>query len=250
MSVVVSIHQPNYLPWLGYFHKMLYSDFFVFLDSVQYSPKIWTNRCYVKLNRSKTRLSIPVQLKHSSVTIREVDIDTANFAYKHLETFRHAYGKCPYFKEGIEILKAHYEVGKTNLADFNMGLIKDIAAYLGFLPRFINLSDLKVNSKKNQLLVDITKQCGAELFVSGVGAKNYIEGYEYMYNQNGITLAYQNFIHPEYPQGRPPFISGCSIIDLVFNTGKNGYNTLTRQEEPSYECFKKDDRIVPRNALE
>jgi len=243
LSVVVSIHQPNYLPWLGYFHKMSFSDIFVFLDSVQYSPKTYTNRCYVIFNRSKTRLSIPIQLKHSSATIREVEIDTANFAYKHLETFRHAYGKSPYFKEVIEILKPHYEVGKTNLADFNMGLIKNISAYIKFSPRFIKLSNLQINSKKNRLLIDITQQCGAGLFVSGVGAKKYIEGYEYMYIQNGITLAYQNFVHPEYQQRSRPFISGCSIIDLAFNTGKNGYNILTRQEEPSYECFKKDDRI-------
>jgi len=169
-----------------------------------------------------------------------VEIDTANFAYKHLETFRHAYGKCPYFKEGIEILKPHYEVGRTNLADFNMGLIKNISAYIEFSPRFIKLSDLHIDSKKNRLLIDITQQFGAGLFVSGVGAKKYIEGYEYMYMQNGIKFAYQNFIHSEYPQRRRPFITGCSIIDLMFNTGKSSYNVLTKQEEPSYECFKKD----------
>ena len=152
MPVVVSIHQPNYLPWLGYFHKMSFSEIFVFLDSVQYSPKTYTNRSYVVLNRCKTRLSIPVQLKHSSATIREVKIDTADFAYKHLETFRHAYGKSPYFKEVMEILKPHYEVGQTNLADFNMGLIKSIATYIGLLPRFIKLLDLHINSKKNQFL--------------------------------------------------------------------------------------------------
>ena len=200
MPAVVSIHQPNHLPWLGYFHKMSYSDFFVFLDSVQYSPKTFTNRCFVKLNRTKARLSVPVHLEHSRATIREVRIDTAEFAYKHLETFRYAYGKSPYFNEVMEILKPHYELGLTNLADFNIGLIKNIADYLEFFPRFIKLSDLKIQSKKNQLLIDIVKQCEAEVFVSGVGAKKYIEGYEYKYIENGMMLAYQNFIHPEYSQ--------------------------------------------------
>lgn len=237
MPAVVSMHQPNYLPWLGYFHKMSYSDYFVFLDSVQYSPKTYINRCYLKLNKIKTKLIIPVHMEHSSSTICEVMVDTAEFAYKHLETFRHAYGKSPYFEEVMEILKPHYKIGLTNLADFNMGLIKDIADYLGFLPRFVKLSDLEITSKKNQLLIDLAKECEAEIFVSGVGAKKYIKGYEYMYVENGIKLAYQNFVQQKYPQQKGPFISGCSIVDLMFNTGKSSHDVLTSQGEPMYKLF-------------
>jgi hypothetical protein len=97
MNNILSIHQPNYLPWIGYFHKILYSDIFVFLDTVQYTPKTFTNRCFILQHGSPIRLSIPVNTKKWDVAINEVQIDTNTFANKHLKSFEFSYKKSPYY---------------------------------------------------------------------------------------------------------------------------------------------------------
>ena len=108
MTTVVSIHQPNYLPWLGYFHKMTYSDMFVFLDAVQYSSHTYINRSYVRQGKERVRLSVPVRTERWDGPINEVRFDTRRFARKHLATMRFAYQKSPWFDEIIALLEPHY----------------------------------------------------------------------------------------------------------------------------------------------
>ncbi len=234
MPIVMSAHQPNCLPWLGFFHKMTYSDVFVFLDDVQFTNKTYTNRYYVKFNGNKVRLSVPVLKSKSLRKIREIEIDTRMFSYKHIQTFHHAYGKSIGFDEIFPILLPHFEMGKINLAELNMGLIRALADYMELTPRFIRLSDLGLKSKKNQLLIDIAKKCEVDIFVSGVGARAYISGHEYRYAEKGILLAFQNFIHPVYVQSTGPFLAGCSIVDLLFNTGRLALDHLVSQKQAPY----------------
>ena len=238
MSAIVSIHQPNYLPWLGYFHKMSYSGVFVFLDDVQYTPKTYTNRCHVNQGGRLTRLSIPVSLDRWDARIRDVQIDTDRFAAKHLETLRHAYGKCRAFPEVMELLTPHYRVGNTNLADFNIGLITALADYIGLPTRFVRMSETGVGTASNQLLIDITKSLDGDVFASGVGAEKYISGHECDYLDAGIALAYQNFVHPIYDQRTQPFVPGCSCIDLVFRAGRRAGEVIAEQSEADYVLWR------------
>ena len=240
MPGVVSIHQPNYLPWLGYFHKMTYSDVFVFLDDVQYTPKTYTNRCVVLQGGQETRLSIPVSMDHWDTPIREVRIDTGKFAAKHLGTLRHGYHQCSAFEEIMAIIGPHFDVGMTNLADFNIGLITALAGYMGLSPRFVRLSDLKIDSSKNRLLADITNAVGGRVFVSGVGAKAYISGHETDYVDAGIGLSYQNFRHPIYRQKSSEFVPGCSGLDLAFNLGQDSTEVLAGIPQPGYRDWQED----------
>ncbi len=231
---VVSIHQPNYLPWIGYFHKMTYSDVFVFLDSVQYTPKTYTNRCFVLQGGRQTRLSIPVSTDRWDTPILEVRIDTREFAAKHLETMRHAYGRCGAFAEVMEVLEPHYRIGETNLADFNIGLITALADYMGLSPRFVRLSELSITSAKNELLIDVTKACRGEVFVSGTGGRSFIAPHGDDYAEAGVSLAFQNFIHPSYRQRASNFVPGCSCLDLIFNSGPRSKDVVTGQSERAY----------------
>ena len=231
---VVSAHQPNYLPWLGYFHKMTYSDVFVFLDDVQYTPKTYTTRCFIRQGQQKVRLSVPASLPRWDAAIREVRIDTATFASRHIESFRHAYGRCHAFDTVMEKLRPTYEVGETSLAEFNIRLITAIAEMIGLGPRFVRQSEFGIGSSKNQLLIDLTRAVDGDIFASGIGAKTYIEGSETAYVTAGARLAYQNFIHPTYCQRKSPFLDGCSILDLVFNHLADANEILTGQAEPPY----------------
>ncbi len=237
---VISMHQPNYLPWCGYFHKMTYSDVFVFLDSVQYSPKTYTNRACLPRDGALFPLSVPASLDGWQTPIHEVGIDTGKFARKHLATFQHLYGKCRAYDEVMEVIRPCYDAGYGNLADFNISLITAISAYLGFAPRFARLSELAIDTASNQLLSDIAKRCEADVFVSGVGAKTYIAGNEAIYQEAGVALAYQHFVHPQYRQRRQPFVPGASILDLIFNHGRDAAAILVAQAEPPYLLPQQD----------
>ncbi|MDA7546256.1 WbqC family protein [Alphaproteobacteria bacterium] len=234
MDKIVSIHQPNYLPWIGYFHKILYSDILVFLDTVQYTPKTYTNRCFILQNGSPVRLSIPVNLDKWEIPIKEVKINTDIFAKKHLKTLEFSYKKAKYYDQIMSIIYPHYQLGKTNLADFNMNIIKDFILFLKIEINFINLSELNLHTKKNQLLIDITKSCKGNIFVSGTGAKGYIKGHEHLYKNESIDLAFQNFNHPSYSQLSKPFIEGMSIIDLLFNHGPQTLKILQDIKKPDF----------------
>ena len=235
------MHQPNHLPWLGYFHKMVFSDVFVFLDSVQYTPKTYTNRCLISNGGKEVRLSVPVSLESWDTAITGVQIDTRKFAHKHLESFRHAYGKCKAFDTIMDVIRPHYEIGVSNLAEFNIGLIKSLAAYFDLTPSFVRLSELGIESQKNSLLIDVAQACGADIFVSGVGAKDYISGHENEYTGAGVRLAYQNFVHPQYRQRFPNFVKGCSIIDLAFNAGDSASEIISAQAEPNFVEWQPED---------
>lgn len=238
MTTVVSIHQPNYLPWLGYFPKMTYSDMFVFLDAVQYSSHTYINRSYVRQGKERVRLSVPVRTERWDGPINEVRFDTRRFARKHLATMRFAYQKSPWFDEIMALLEPHYAVGETNLADFNIGLITSLTAYLSLSLRFFRMSELGISATGNQLLIDVTRACEGDIYVSGIGAKSYIVGHEQCYEQAGLSLAYHRFTHPEYRPMKLPFQPGNSIVDLLFCVGPQAREILTSQDEPSFEFWR------------
>lgn len=225
-NIIVSMHQPNYLPWCGFFHKMTYSDIFVILDHVQYPERTWTNRASIMIGGQKVRLTVPVTLDHWSSTIRDARIDTSMFRDDHLKSLQRGYARSPYYDEVIQLLEPVYDIGSESLAVFNLELIRRIAGYLSLKPRFVLSSTLGITSHKNLLLIDITSALNAGTFVSGTGAKNYIQGHEDIYEKAGIRLAYQNFVHPEYNQLKQPFTAQCSIIDLLFTQGREARSIL------------------------
>ena len=97
--MIVSIHQPQYLPWLGYFDKIERSDAFVFLDNVQFKKNEWQNRNKVKTDQRWQWLTIPVIHKFGQ-KINEVKINnTVRWGKKHLTALLNHYSKAPFFKE-------------------------------------------------------------------------------------------------------------------------------------------------------
>ena len=134
----------------------------------------------------------------------------------------------------MELIYPYYNLGKTNLAEFNMSIIQTFLNFLKIKVKFVKLSNLNLHTKKNQLLIDITNINNANTFVSGTGAKNYIEGHEEYYKKSNVNLAYQNFIHPKYNQMQKSFVEGMSIVDLLFNYGINSTKILENIAKPDY----------------
>lgn len=131
MSKVIGIHQPNFLPWLGYFYKMKHSDCFVLLDNVQVgNATSVTNRCLIKTANGINHLTVPVQ-KSSDRLINQIQIDNNQFwKKKHLKTISLTYSKSKYYNEIFPSIEHILNANHEKLYSLNIELIKFVCDYL------------------------------------------------------------------------------------------------------------------------
>ncbi len=223
--MIVAIHQPNFLPWLGYFHKMTHSDVFVLLDSVAFSKNSYTTRSRIQTPQGAHWLTVPV--KHSSgQLISETAInEETDWRKKHLKTLEANFAKATFFREVFDGLSASYaaSVGE-GLSAFNMRLIRFVAEYLGITTRLVVGSSLNVTGQATDLLVAILKTLGGTTYLSGTGGSKYQSEEEY--TRAGLVLRYSDFVHPTYPQLWGPFCAGLSCVDALFNCGPRSRDML------------------------
>ncbi|OGF51209.1 MAG: hypothetical protein A2044_06805 [Candidatus Firestonebacteria bacterium GWA2_43_8] len=216
----LSVHQPQYIPWLGYIDKLAKSEAFVFLDNVQYKKREFQNRNKIRTKEGFLWLTVPVVTKGKyDQLIREVEIDNSeNWRKNHFEALRHNYGKAPFYPEHEKFLKDIYSKEWKKLSELNMYIVKYILDYLGIqIPLYLE-SELAIEGVKTDRLVNICKKLKADIYLSGQGAKDYIE--EGKFAAAGIKLEYQEFEHPVYTQVFNGFESHLSVLDLLFNKGR------------------------------
>jgi hypothetical protein len=225
---IVAIHQPNYIPWLGYFFKIAHADKFVFLDTVGYSHGSFVNRNSIKTPNGPAWLTIPIlKSGRSGQLIGEVEPDNVyRWEVRHLATLRSNYGRAEFFKEIFALLEPHYcdTDNRKSLADFNIGLICAVAAYLGISPQFIRSSQLNVSGRKTDLLLDICCAIGATAYLAGGGSRCYQE--DVKFEDAGITPVYSPFAQRRYPQLFGDFIGNLSVVDILMNCGYLGTRRL------------------------
>ena len=227
----IAIHQPDYIPWLGYFYKMYLSDVFVFLDDSQFQKNYLNNRNKIKTPQGWTYLTIPVERKDGlSTNINETrSIDEKNWKEKHLKTLETNYKKCPYFDEVFPEIKEIIIKKYNNIAELNEALIIHIAKKFGILPKTVVASStLNIKSSKEQRVLDICKMFDAKEYLSGNGAKDYQK--EEDFTKEGIKLIYINYKPIKYNQRFGEFIEGLSVLDYIFNYGYN-FNYVIEQIE-------------------
>jgi hypothetical protein len=223
MSATVAIHQPNYLPWIGLFHKIYTSDKFVFLDNVEYTAGSWFNRNKIKTNHGWMWLTVPVHSNHEE-EIQDATIDTSKrWQKKHKKSITIQYTNAEYSDELDTFLDTIYEDDWENMSTLNMQIIKELSDEIGLETEFIRASDLGVTGSSTELLIDICEKTNSDTYFSGQGGKDYME--EELFGQNGIELIYQNVDYPEYEQCHGEFIPKLSIIDTILNIGIEGTYT-------------------------
>ena len=226
--MILSAHQPQYLPWLGYFHKMYHSDIFVFLDNVQYKKREYQNRNCIRTRDGSMWLTVPV-LKEADPypNISAARIDNAQeWQKRHWMAIRTNYSRAPFFKQYSPFFEELYGMKWDRLVDLNMHIIKHIAQLLGInKPTFLE-SQLKITTDKTARLVDICRAMKADVYLSGIGGRDYLD--EKLFESNGIKLIYQDFEHPQYKQCHEPFMPCVSIIDLLFNCGDKALQILIK----------------------
>lgn len=220
----VVILQPSYIPWRGVFDQIQKADLFIFYDDVQYDKHGWRNRNQIKTAQGKQWLSIPVHTKGvtSGIPIKDVRIDWSKpWTKDHLKALTFAYSKAPYFSDHAAWLAEIYQRRDACLADFTIWLTIEITRKLGIArTRFVRSSELAgIEGQKTDRLINILKRVGADHYLSGPSARDYIE--QEKFEAAGIALSYVEYNYQPYPQLYPPFDSFVSILDLMFMTGGN-----------------------------
>ena len=218
--MIVTIHQPEHLPWLGYFNKMAKAELYVILDNVQYEKNYFQNRNKIIGPNGIQWLGIPVKNGgHTRGTIATTQIASdGKWKKKYLNTIKMSYGRHPYFAQVMPIVELIINQKTDSLCDVNIALIKKIASGLNIFPKFIKASELNVVGAKSDLILNICKATKATTYIAGPSGRDYlnIQSFE----ENNIKVVYNDYIHPFYEQKRQKeFIPYMSSIDLIMNYG-------------------------------
>lgn len=220
--MIVAIHQPNYIPWLGYFYKIKKSDLFVILDNVQFPKESPAARNFIKgKNGDKVMLSVAVKKSNGAFqNYNELALDyDGKWNTKHLNQIKDAYIKAPFFKryfpEIEQLLKTRY----ASLAELNIAFIKWAVEQLKIeTPLHIASSfDDGTLGAKNDRNLNICLHFNATEYLSGGGARKYND--EVLYEEHKVKLMYSDFASKEYPQLHGAFIPNLSVLDVLFNVG-------------------------------
>jgi len=219
--MTVGIHQPNFLPWIGYFYKIYKSDVFVILDDVQYTKNSFINRNRIKSPAGEQWLTMPVL--HSGKfgqSINEVDIQFFEKNFKRLKNSLHSnYAKSTYFKE-VMVMFEQFDDFEVKLSSFNEYFIRWILDYLEIKTQIFRSSELiNIEGESTDRLISICKQLHADKYLAGFGSKKYQEDDKFLIH--GIDNVVYDFTHPQYNQLWGEFIPNLSIIDILFNAGKD-----------------------------
>jgi hypothetical protein len=223
-----SIHQPNYIPYLGFFDKYKKSDIFILYDTAQYSKNDFHNRNKIKTAKGSFWLTIPVSV-HLGQKIREIKVADKNILERHLDIIKQHYRKSENFNDSFHWLARLYgSISTENLIDITIPILLALFELIDNTKKIILASELKIdqNLRSTSALVAMCKKIGADEYLSGIGAHDYLNENEF-YNA-GIKVIWQEFKHPIYPQLYGEFMPNLSIVDALMNVGTDGLKSLLK----------------------
>lgn len=216
--MIVAVHQPNYLPWLGYFAKMARADVFVLLDDVQFSKGSYTNRVQIARGGAAHWLTLPIRHDFGAA-ISEIVLAREDWARAHRDTLRQAYAKAAHFRTVWPEIEHWLGQARGGLAAVNGYLVRAIAERLALRPRIVASSDLAIaaSSADERLVGIVASLAPGGTYLSGAGGANYQS--EALFRAHGIGLVYSSFKPAAYARSGDPFLPGLSIVDAVFHLG-------------------------------
>ncbi len=229
--MILTAHQPVYLPWLGLFHKIALADEFVFFNQVQYLPKDWNNRNKIKTPTGAVWLTVPVLRKgYLEMKVSEIEINNSlPWKRKHWRSIAANYGKAPYFDIYAPFFEDVYQREWRYLADLDEYMLRWFLEVLGIQVKLAKASDFDFVGAKSDLVLDMCRQLRADVYIFGALGEDYANTEEF--KSAGIKVMFQDYHHPVYPQLHGDFISHLSIIDLLFNCGPRSLDVLMSGQE-------------------
>ena len=232
--MIVSIHQPCYLPWLGYLQRMAQADLFVVLDHVQFERANYQNRTRILVDGEPRWLTVPVVQRSQKERILDKEIDNRlegprHWSRAHLGTLRHAYRAAPFAGTYLPALKQILDASWLHLAALDLALLEVLRDAFGIRTPLVRSSELTVSGAKSQLVLEICQALGADCFLGGMGGSRAYLDTE-AFRRAGIRVQWQDFQHPVYNQcGGGGFVGGLSSIDLLLNCGPRGRHLFIDQ---------------------
>jgi hypothetical protein len=232
-TMKLAIHQPQYMAWSGYFHKIASADLFVILDDVQFKKNEWQHRNRIRTSQGWQWLSVPNRYRFPQ-KINEVPVNNEiDWRAKHWHSLLAAYGKAPFFDEYRQDFESFYAQSWNDCAALNIASVKLLCRLLGIATAIETSSCHGFEGSATGRLVNICRYFKADMYLSGSGGKEYLD--ETLFSQAGIRVKYQEFVPPRYPQhwarGDEEFVPGLSAVDLLFNCGKRSLSVLMGNAE-------------------
>lgn len=233
--MIVSMHQPAYLPWLGYFHKIAVSDVFVVFNTTQFEKGSFINRNRINGPNSPFWLSVNIKrdLPFGENLINRTKINNCvKWQWKHWKAICGSYAKTPYWSEYGPLLEPFYLSRRWELLDeLCLEMLHFFLDALNIKTKIIRSSILpSFDSKKSELVLDICKYLGATIYLSGTHGRGYLDKESFHAEQ--ISVCYQNFKHPIYPQ-LYHFTPYMCILDLLLNNGRNSLQIILQENMTS-----------------
>jgi len=221
--LIVGMHQPNLMPWIGYFYKIFQSDIFIFVDDVQFikSGSSYTNTIRLNERGKLIKLTVPIKrVTGETQNINEITYAKNNWQRKIIRSLELNYAKCDYYKENRDFIFDLINTECSNYSEYNINFIQEISKRLELGTEFRVSSEIDKGVVENATdrIVKLAKAVDASHFISGRGGDNYQD--HNLYKENNIELVYSDFVDFEYKQYRTEqFIKGLSIVDSIFNIG-------------------------------
>ena len=223
--MIVTIHQPLFLPWLGYLDRMLHADLFIVLDHVQFERRNYQNRTRIRFDGEARWFTVPVVQHSRDERIIDKQIDNTPcgadrwWGSRHFKTLCYAYREAPFFDDYAPCLRSIFDSRFERLVDLDLALLEWLRSALDIRTPMVRSSELGVGGRKSELMLNLCLASGAKVLLGGMGgSRDYldVEAFE----RAGVEVRWQQFRHPRYAQcGPQPFIPGLSSLDLLANCG-------------------------------
>lgn len=221
-SHVVAIHQPAYLPWLGYFDRIQRADQFIYLDTVQFQKNSFQNRNKVRTPAGWIWLTVPVLTKGRlfEAPLKEIGINNqVDWRRKHLGALQANYARAPYYDDVMSWLRPYYERRWERLSELCLAMLNEFLSRLKISTPVVKASDLPpTQAKKSGLVLELCKQAGATTYLSGMLGKDYLDLESF--REAGIAVEFHDYEHPAYEQAHPGFEPAMGVVDYLMCTGK------------------------------
>ncbi len=237
--MILSAHQPAYLPWLGFFHKIAISDIFVILDKVQFEKNSFINRNKIKGPHGHIWLSIPLFTSgHTNKTISEMEIvNNQKWSQKHQKNLEYNYKKSPYYDNYRDYFKTLYSKEWKSLIDLLIETLEFFIKEMGIKTKIYRQSEIELHKKKQELILEMCEYFDAKMFVFGELGRNYAD--KSFFEKHNVNIYFQDYKHPNYPQLHGDFIPYLSIVDLLFNVGpENALEVIMKENISKSEICK------------
>ena len=222
--LIIGAHQPSYLPWLGFFHKIALSDRYFIYDHVDRSRYDFTAKNFIKTNNGSLALIVPLQHSNSKI-LRDIKVDNSKkWQKKHFSSISQNYQNAPFYEQHSEYLMEYYATEWTYLVDMVENFMVWACKSMGINTPIERSTNLNITDKKSQGILQLCKKTNASIFIFGEIGKDYAD--PEIFTQNNIVPYFQKYLHPTYPQQHGEFIPNLSALDLLLNCGEDSHRYL------------------------